>query len=458
MPVAGADTSEPGDVMVDDDGTTGVRDTLEGKVDVSPGEDVLVDVAPDTSEVEDVTDDGDAQGSDAADDARRDVQDDAPDDGGDVADVADPDGGIVTCDSLRCAERNRVCSGEDGVTRCGECMPAFRPVDGACAPILTRDAPLGERCLESRTCAEGLWCAQSGPFQNWRCAPAPRLGESTMSFLWVPAGTATLGSPDDEPGRISSAREAQVDVTFTRDFLVQRTEVTQTQWVAMYSRNPSTRGIACGDCPVDTVTWWSAMDFANRLSQREGLSPCYTLPATCTGNAADGTFDCPPGNVLPTLTSGTLMACDGYRLPTESEWEYAARAGTRGPTWRGVVAGALDACERSAPAMDEMAWWCNNANDQTQPAGDREANPWGLHDMLGNVWEWTLDAELEDASGAAGGSDPAPVGTGVRRVIRGGAYTSFLSGLRVAIRAYQPPSSASRNRGFRLVRRPSPTP
>jgi formylglycine-generating enzyme required for sulfatase activity len=242
----------------------------------------------------------------------------------------------------------------------------------------------------------------------------PRDGARAVSllrqagFVHVAAGSFMMGSPASEAGREQDEREHAV--TLTRGVWFRTTEVTQGEWQSVMGNNPS-EFKACGEtCPVEGVSWTEATTFLNRLSERAGLEPCYD------GARFKG------------------LTCAGYRLPTEAEWEYAARAGEAGPLYGEV---------------DVIAWHEGNAGRTTRPVGTRQANALGLHDMLGNVWEWTQDWY---GSYGATARDPTGPGSGSSRVIRGGGWDVPPASLRMAYRAGFAPSERGNFIGLRIAR------
>ena len=163
-----------------------------------------------------------------------------------------------------------------------------------------------------------------------------------------------MGSPESEEYRDSD--EVQHRVTLTRAFLLQATEVTQAQYQALMGNNPS-KFSNCSDCPVEKVSWIDAIAYVNALSKKESLPACYDSKGEVIGGR-------------------TVYDCKGYRLPTEAEWEYAARGGAQGARYGN---------------LDNIAWYDGNSGRKTHPVGKKRPNSFGLYDMLGNVWEWCHD-------------------------------------------------------------------
>ncbi len=244
--------------------------------------------------------------------------------------------------------------------------------------------------------------------------PACPVGRRTVR---VEPGEFEMGSPPDEPGR--QADEARHTVTLTHPMLVRITEVTQAEWLQVMGGNPSARQGA--DLPVEQVTWLDAVRFANALSRADGLQQCYTIE----GDGADW----PDG-----------YDCEGWRLPSEAEWEYLARGGTDGIRWT-----AADMIE-----LIRAAWFNDNSGAQTQPVGTRLPNAFGLHDVLGNVNEWVFEYYGPYPDGAV--IDPVGPEAGADRNIRGGAYISRAPLLRSANRAATPPRTAADDIGLRVLR------
>jgi formylglycine-generating enzyme required for sulfatase activity len=193
------------------------------------------------------------------------------------------------------------------------------------------------------------------------------------------------------------------------------------------------------------MDWYAAVAFANARSASEGLTSCYTLTG-CT-DAASGWKD----GIHSGCTGATLsgLTCTGYRLPTESEWEYAARAGTSTATYLGNLSGTVTDCITAQANLDGIAWWCRNAGSRTQAVGGKSANSFGLSDMLGNVWEWTGDWY---GSYPTTVTDPTGATTGSSRVFRGGSWIINARYARAAIRIYSTPDYRSYTLGFRLSR------
>jgi formylglycine-generating enzyme required for sulfatase activity len=240
-------------------------------------------------------------------------------------------------------------------------------------------------------------------------------GYDGPAYVLVSKGSFTMGSPPGEAGR--SSDETQHMVTLTRDFYLKATEVTQGEWRALMGDNPSSFGDCGDDCPVESVSWFQAVDYVNALSRSEGLEECYG------GTGSERSF--------------VGLDCRGYRLPTEAEWEYAARAGTLGARYG---------------ELDDIAWYGANAS-ATQPVGRKAPNDWGLHDMLGNVWEWT-----HDWYGAYGGAATDPVGParGSGRVSRGGGWDYVAALCRAAYRHRDHPVIRRSYLGFRPARSANP--
>jgi len=249
--------------------------------------------------------------------------------------------------------------------------------------------------------------AAAGSFAQANSAPE--------GFVFIKGGTFIMGSPEEERGR--NANELQHRVTVS-SFYMDRYEVQQSDFEELMEKNPSlTKRF---NLPVFNVTWIEAVEYCNKLSQKEGLTPAYTISGS-------------GGNRTATWN----REANGYRLPTEAEWEYACRAGTT------TVYNTGDTIS------DDTGWYKDNSGGKIHPSGEKPANAWGLYDMHGNVLEWCWD--LYGEYRMANQTDPTGSTTGTNRIKRGGSWGASALYARSAYRNYN--ESDYRNYvGFRLVR------
>ena len=241
-----------------------------------------------------------------------------------------------------------------------------------------------------------------------------RLMKKVSEVVEIKSGSFTMGSPEEEENRGDD--EVQHEVELTRDFLMMKYQVTQVLWESVMGENPSSfRGASR---PVETVNWFDCIDFANLLSEREGLEKVYER------NGDEVKMN---------------LEANGYRLPTEAEWEYAARGGENY-----IYSGSNN--------VDEVAWYSENSGSETHPVGQKKANGYGLYDMSGNVWEWVWDWYGEYPSGSQ--TDPLGSPSGSRRVLRGGYWDYDPLSVRVSYRSSGVPAYRINRSGFRLGRSP----
>ena len=261
-------------------------------------------------------------------------------------------------------------------------------------------------------------------------------------FVLIPAGTFQMGSEkgydDNKPVH---------EVTITKSFYMGKYEVTQAEYEKYCSYGGSSPSSDSGDgdnYPAYYVSWYDALVYCNKRSMAEGLTPCYSI---------SGSTDPEKWGTVPTSSNNTWNAvvcnwnANGYRLPTEAEWEYAARAGDN------TVDSLTYSGTSDVNKLGEYAWYSSNSNSKAHEVGTKKANGFGLYDMSGNVFEWcwnrftnSYDAET------AGGSDPTGVSSGSYRVFRGGCWGNDLGDCAVSCRYFDGPSYRDDDYGFRVVR------
>ncbi len=290
-------------------------------------------------------------------------------------------------------------------TQINEIRQTFLPMGGSHSIVGWRSATVPEQIpiLERPPTGRSLGVVQTA-----------LAGVAPMQFIGLTAGDFTMGSNDvdDEKPRRRISLSA---------FQIATMPVTVRQWRAMMGAVPNGNNNG-DDCPVVCMSWLDAIEFLGRLSDAMNLPRCYSRD----GDKVRRNW-----------------AVDGYRLPTEAEWEFAARGGTTTHFSFGD----------SANALDRYAWHAGNANGRTHVVGTREANPFGLRDVHGNVWEW-----VEDWYGpyGEGDVDPRGPGTGKYRVLRGGSFACMSVNLRSALRHWLGPSKGDNGVGLRVARGGAP--
>lgn len=282
------------------------------------------------------------------------------------------------------------------------------------------------------------------------------LPDSSTRFrmVHIPGGTFLMGSVEGTP-EATDREFPQHEVTLA-DFWMGEYPVTQALWEAVMGDNPSYFKDRMR--PVEQVSWFDAAVFCNRLSILAGFTPAYLTPAgDVYGLSADGAWTLPNEGAVRRDAHA-----DGYRLPTEAEWEYAARGG---PYWIAAPYGSEKELQNAdsggtyhaagytyagSDLLDQAGWFSDNGDFQTRQVGMLIPNTLGLYDLSGNVWEWCQDWYSTYDPGAH--NNPSGPGGGSVRVRRGGSWYGGPQGCRVADRSYGAPGVRYSNTGFRLAR------
>ena len=263
------------------------------------------------------------------------------------------------------------------------------------------------------------------------------------NFVLIPAGTFQMGSNEGY-----DRNKPVHEVTITKSFYMGKYEVTQAEYeqYCSYGSSSPNLGYGVGDnYPAYYVSWYDALVYCNKRSMAEGLTPCYSI---------SGSTDPEKWGTVPTSSNNTWNAvvcnwnANGYRLPTEAEWEYAARAEDN------TVASLTYSGTSDVNKLGEYAWYSSNSNSKTHEVGTKKANGFGLYDMSGNVWEWcwnwftnsSYDAEAE------GGSDPTGASSGWNRVFRGSSWYGDSVDCAVSYRYSNDLYGRYGDLGFRVVR------
>jgi len=233
------------------------------------------------------------------------------------------------------------------------------------------------------------------------------------NMVLIQSGTFQMGSNN------GVSNEKPVHSVWIDDFYIGKYEVTQKEWKEVVGNNPSR--FKGDNLPVEKVSWYDAVEFCNIKSRKEGLTPCYS-------------------------GSGKNITCNfranGYRLPTEAEWGYAARGGNK----------SGDYTYSGSNTIGNVAWYDGNSANMTHPAGKKQLNELGLYDMSGNVCEWCNDWYDSDYYSSSPRNNPGGPSSGRYRVMRGGGWIRYSNDFRVADRNYSSPNYGYAAYGFRYVR------
>jgi len=268
----------------------------------------------------------------------------------------------------------------------------------------------------------------AGTLPNTFAEEASKGNTDPIPMVLVDGGIFMMGKEGLENDEMP-AREVRVS-----SFLIGRTEVTQAQWKAVVGRDP--QDFKGGDFPVTTVNWYEAVEFCNMLSEQAGLRTVYRIDKQLEDPGNQSRYD------LQKWTVTCDWSVDGYRLPTEAEWEYAARGGKSSKDFK----------YSGADAEGEVAWFGDNSDEGTHPVGTKKPNELALYDLSGNVWEWCWDWSDAAYYGKGENIDPRGLQSGGTRAFRGGGWGHEAAELRPGNRGGTGPDKGMDDVGFRVVR------
>ena len=265
-------------------------------------------------------------------------------------------------------------------------------------------------------------------------------------FVLVKAGTFQMGSNYDRDNN-----KPVHEVTITKPFYMGKYEVTQAEYEKYCSYGSISPSSSKGDgdnYPAYYVSWYDALVYCNKRSIAEGLTPCYSIKDSTN---PEEWGELPTAWDDPLRDTWDVATCDfnanGYRLPTEAEWEYAARAGDN------TVDSLTYSGTSDVNKLGDYAWYYDNLNGTTHEVGTKKANAFGLYDMSGNVYEWCwnwLTSEYDENT--EGGDNTTGSSAGSFRVCRGGGWIDGSGGCTVSFRLENSPGSRGSFLGFRVVR------